>query len=78
MLFMILLPREDPTFGFEGLSKTVSTLSWRNNYVPTTIPDGLGVKTLHDYPLYPPVGVIHARSRQYRHFRTQPLCRLAH
>jgi hypothetical protein len=38
MFFMILLPREDPIFGFEGLSKTVDTLSGRNNYVPQTTP----------------------------------------
>jgi hypothetical protein len=38
MFFMILLPRQDPIFGFEGLSKTVDTLSWRNNYVTKTTP----------------------------------------
>ena len=34
--FFMIFPRKDPIFGFEGLSKTVETLGWRNNYVSLT------------------------------------------
>src|ERR1700736_4293907 len=60
MFFMVLLPRQDPIFGFEGLSKTVDMPSWRNNYVPKTTPVDSESKPFTPTRCILPVGSVHS------------------